>query len=412
MTDVVPVPTAGPTEGRTAAERADYTLRTVSGRLLALSREVHDYAELSFEEHRAAAAVRGVLADAGFAVEPGVAGLPTAFTATYGSGDLVVGICAEYDALPEVGHACGHNIIAASAVGAALGLAEVADELGLTVKVLGTPAEEHGGGKVQMLEAGLFDDLTLSLMVHPSPYDVHPGVTATQGVSRFAATYVGVPAHAAAAPDRGINAADAAVVAQVAIGLLRQQLPATARVAAFVREGGRATNIIPERVIVDFEVREFDLDALHSLRDRVRACFQAGALATGCDLTIEETEPEYAPLRQDPRLAEPFAAAITDLGRTLLDTGSLAGGSTDMGNVSQHLPAIHPMVAVVGSENVPHTHGFAADAITPAADDAVVAGATAMVRTVIHVAQDPTLRAELLAAQAARAPYATQENPS
>lgn len=396
----------------TAAGRADRTIRDAGERLAALSHEVHGYAELSFEEHRAAAAVSGLLADNGFAVETGVGGLPTAFIATYGSGDLVVGICAEYDALPEVGHACGHNIIASSAVGAGLALAEVADDLGLTVKVLGTPAEEHGGGKVLMLEAGLFDDLTVSLMVHPGTSDVPPAATTTQGVARYAATYVGKPSHAAAAPQLGINAADAAVVAQVAIGLLRQQLPATARVAAFVREGGRATNVIPERVVVDFEVREFDLAAQHEVRDRVLDCFEAGALATGCRLSIEETEPEYAPLVQDPRLAAPFAAAIADLGRELLDTHSLTGGSTDMGNVSQHVPSIHPMIAVVGSTNSPHTHGFAADAVTPAADQAVVDGAIAMARAVIAIAEDPAIRAELIAEQAVRRPYAAEETQS
>jgi amidohydrolase len=398
-----------------AGPRADDAIRAASEQLVALSHEVHGYAELAFEEHEAAAAVSGVLADAGFSVESGVAGLPTAFVASYGSGDLVVGICAEYDALPEIGHACGHNIIASSAVGAALGLAEVAGVLGLTVKVLGTPAEEHGGGKVLMLEAGCFDDLTVSLMVHPAPTDVAPASATSQGVARFAATFTGTPSHAAAAPHLGVNAADAAVVSQVAIGLLRQQLPVTAQVAAFVSEGGKVTNIIPERVVVDFEVREFDVDAQARLVERVRACFEAGALATGCGLTIEATEPEYAPLLQDARLGAPFAAALTDLGREVHTESKLAGGSTDMGNVSQYLPSIHPMVAVIGSEHSPHTHGFAADAISPAADTTVVDAALAMARTIVAVAEDTAVRAELLAEQAARSPYprpASQENRS
>ncbi|TNM37399.1 M20 family metallopeptidase [Nocardioides albidus] len=390
----------------TAGHRAEQAVRAAQDQLVALSHEVHGYAELAFEEHQTAAAVSDALSAAGFSVEAGVAGLPTAFIATYGTGDLVVGICAEYDALPEIGHACGHNIIASSAVGAALGLAEVADELGLTVKVLGTPAEEHGGGKVLMLEAGCFDDLTVSLMIHPGPTDVAAGSATSQGVARFAATFTGIPSHAAAAPHLGVNAADAAVVSQVAIGLLRQQLPATARIAAFVSEGGKVTNIIPERVVVDFEVREFDMTAQERLIERVHACFEAGALATGCSLTIEPTEPAYAPLLQDVRLGEPFTAALTALGREVHAEGKTAGGSTDMGNVSQYLPAIHPMVAVGGSENSPHTHAFAADAVSPAGDVAVVDSAIAMARTIVAVAQDPTVRAELLAEQAARAPYA------
>ncbi len=388
------------------------TITAVRERLVTLSHEVHAHPEVAFEEHRSAAAVQAVLADAGFAVEPGTAGLPTAFTATYGSGEFVVGICAEYDALPGIGHACGHNIIASSAVGAALGLAPLADELGITVKVLGTPAEEHGGGKVLMLEGGAFDDLTVAMMVHPGPLDAHPSITRTQGVCRFAATFTGRPAHAAAAPQLGINAADAAVVAQVAIGLLRQQLPATARVAAFVREGGRATNIIPERVVVDFEVREFDLAEQHRVLERVLDCFHAGALATGCHLQIEETEPEYAPLVQDSRLAAPYAAALTALGRTAVSEDPLSGGSTDMGNVSQFVPSIHPMIAVLGSENAPHTHAFAADAASPAADDTVIHGAIALARAAAAVALDTPTRAGLLAEQAARAPYARQEKQS
>lgn len=388
------------------------TIIDAGERLVALSHEVHGHPELAFEEHRSSAAVQAVLADAGFTVETGVAGLPTAFTATYGAGDLVVGICAEYDALPGIGHACGHNIIAASAVGAALGLAPLADELGLTVKVLGTPAEEHGGGKVLMLEAGAFDDLTVAMMVHPGPADAHPGITRTQGVCRYAATFIGRPAHAAAAPQLGINAGDAAVIAQVSIGLLRQQLPSTTRVAAFVREGGQATNIIPERVVVDFEVRDFDLAEQHRVLERVLDCFHAGALATGCDLQIEETEPEYAPLVQDARLAEPYAEAIADLGRQAIVDQPLSGGSTDMGNVSQHVPSIHPMIAVRGSQNAPHTHAFATDAATPAADETVLHGAIAMARAAVHIALDPTVRAELLAEQAARAPYNRQEKQS
>ncbi|MDI3418139.1 M20 family metallopeptidase [Streptomyces luteolus] len=389
----------------TTPDLGDAVVAEIAGlreRLVRLSHDIHGFAELSFEEHRAADALADALAEAGFDVERGVADLPTAFKASYGTGDLVVGICAEYDALPDVGHACGHNIIATTALGAALGLAPVADRLGITVKVLGTPAEEHGGGKVLMIDAGLFDDLTVAMMVHPGNADTHPADTATQGVGRWAATFTGKASHAAAAPQLGVNAADAAVVTQVALGLLRQQLPATARVAAFVREGGRATNIIPERTVVDFEVREFDLDAQRELHARVLACFEAGALATGCTLELEETEPEYAPLRQDVRLANRYAAALDRIGRPLAERSPLSGGSTDMGNVSHLLPSIHPMIAVRGSTNAPHTHGFAQDVISAEADATVVDGATAMALTAVSVAQDETLRRELLAEQRGR----------
>lgn len=374
-------------------------------RLVALSHAVHAHAELAFDEHQSAAELIAVLDEAGFQIDKGVGGLPTAFTATRGTGDLVIGICAEYDALPEVGHACGHNLIAASAVGAALGLAEIVDDLGITVKLIGTPAEEHGGGKVLLLEAGVFDDLTCAMMIHPATVDAHPSVSLTQGVGRYVATFTGKASHAAAAPQDGINAADAAVVTQVAIGLLRQQLPASARIGLFVRDGGQATNIIPERVLVDFEVREFDVASQEALRERVFDCFRAGALATGCTVEFELTEPEYEPVRQDARLGEPFAAAMVALGRAPQRETPLTGGSTDMGNVSQYLPSIHPIVAVQGSDNPPHTRGFADDVITPASEDTLVDGAAAMAATAVAVAQDPVVRAQLRDEQNHRPAY-------
>lgn len=385
--------------------RATQSVLQIRERLTRLSHDIHGLAETSFEEHRSAARLRDELADAGFAITAPVADLPTAFTARYGTGDFVVGICAEYDALPEIGHACGHNVIATAAVGAAIGLAAVADELGLTVEIVGTPAEEHGGGKVLMLERGCFDHHTVALMVHPGTVDADPVETASQGVARFAVTFTGRAAHAAAAPTDGVNAADAAVVAQVAVGLLRQQVPASSRIGLFVRDGGQATNIIPERTVVDVEVRDFDLEALHSLRRRVEDCFSAGALATGCQMQVEETEPLYAPLRQDPRLAGPYRDAVRALGRRLADTGGLTGGSTDMGNVSQHVPAIHPMIDVDGSGAPPHTRGFADDAVSPGGDAAAVDGAIAMAQTIIEAASDADLRAELIAEQRARAPF-------
>jgi amidohydrolase len=370
--------------------------------LVGLSRAIHAEPELAFGEDKASRRVAELLEAAGFTVECGVAGLATALTATYGSGELTVGICAEYDALPEIGHACGHNVIAAAGVGAALGLAEVADELGIRVKLIGTPAEEHGGGKVLLLDRGVFDDVTVAMMVHPGPHDSHPRDVTSQAVSRFAVTFTGQASHAAAAPQRARNAADAAVIAQVAIGLLRQQLSSECRVGLFVREGGQVTNIIPERTVVECEVRAFDADEFAGLRERVVACFEAGAHATGTDVSIEPTEPDYAPLRQDPRLADLYAEAIERTGRSVGDREPLSGGSTDMGNVSQALSSIHPMIAILGSEHAPHTRGFAAEAATAAADNAVVDGALALAWTGTALAGDRRLRRELVDEHTAR----------
>ncbi|MEV0081443.1 amidohydrolase [Saccharopolyspora sp. NPDC050642] len=377
-------------------------------RLLRLSHDLHAEPELSFAEHRSVTKVTDVLREAGFTVEPGPADVPTAFTAEYGAGEFTVGICAEYDALPDIGHACGHNIIASAAIGAAIGLAAVADELGVRVKVVGTPAEEHGGGKVLLLERGVFDDVTVAMMVHPAQYDTHPGHFSSQAVSRFAVTYGGRASHAAAAPHLGVNAADAAVVAQVAIGLLRQQITAECRIGLFVREGGAVTNIIPERSVVDCEVRAFDFDEMAALKQRVLACFEAGALATGTTMAVEPTEPDYAELVQEPEMSELFAAHIESLGRELRDTRGTRGGSTDMGNVSKVLPSIHPSIAIIGCEHPPHTHGFAAAAATAAADDAVFDGAVAMALTAVDVAIDPVLRQKFLAEQATRGTAATR----
>ncbi|KAA5830505.1 M20 family metallopeptidase [Saccharopolyspora hirsuta] len=364
--------------------------------LVRLSRSLHAEPELAFAEHRSVAKVTELLAEAGFAVEPGPEDVPTAFTAVRGSGEFTVGICAEYDALPEIGHACGHNVIAAAAVGAAIGLAAVADELGIRVKVVGTPAEEHGGGKVLLLERGVFDDVTVAMMVHPGQADVHPAAFASQAVSRFAVTYEGRASHAAAAPHQGINAADAAVVAQVAIGLLRQQITGDCRIGLFVREGGAVTNIIPERSVVDCEVRAFDVESMSALQERVMACFDAGARASGATMFVEPTEPLYAELVQEPAMADRFAAHVEALGRELRETDHRPGGSTDMGNVSHVVPSIHPSIAIVGCEHPPHTRGFAAAAATPAADDAVLDGAAAMALTAVDVAADPVLRQKFL----------------
>ena len=391
---------SGQNEITSYRERVREAQESWRDRLLQLSRSLHAEPESAFAEHRSVEKVTALLRDAGFTVEPGPDDVPTAFSAVRGSGEFTVGICAEYDALPGIGHACGHNIIAVAAVGAAVGLAAVADELG--IQVVGTPAEEHGGGKVLLLERGVFDDVSVAMMVHPAQEDIHPAAFSSQAVSRFAVTYTGRASHAAAAPHLGVNAADAAVVAQVAIGLLRQQIPDGCRIGLFVREGGAVTNIIPERTVVDCEVRTCAAGELSALKERVLACFDAGARATGSTMAVEPTEPDYAELHQDPSMSDLFAGHLESFGRELQESRRIRGGSTDMGNVSQVIPSIHPSIAIVGSENAPHTRGFAADAASANADDAVVDGAAAMALTAVDVAADPVLRQKFLAEHAAR----------
>ncbi|MEU0239029.1 amidohydrolase [Nocardiopsis sp. NPDC006198] len=350
--------------------------------ILALSAEIHRRPELAFAEHRAAARVAGTLRAAGFAVRVGAFGLDTAVEATFGAGDIAVAICAEYDALPGIGHACGHNIIAAAGVGAAIALASVADTLGIRVKLLGTPAEEHGGGKILMLEAGAWDDVDFSLMVHGGPgQDLRCADVRTQAVARFDVSFQGLPGHAGAPSPEGVNAANAATVGLVAMGLLRQHLPDGVRANAFVAEGGEATNIIPSSTRVRAEVRADTLEAVETARRRILACFEGGAIATGCSWSWEDAEPTYADVVQNPVLAHAWDRNLAALGRSPRPYAGSPGGSTDMGNVSHVLPSIHPLIAIEGCSSAPHTPEFTGDAIGPAAEGAAVDGALAMALT-------------------------------
>ncbi len=366
--------------------------------LVRLSRAIHDHPETAFEEHQACSWTAETLAEGGYAVTQGTAGMPTAFTAEIGSGPLVVAVCAEYDALPGVGHACGHNIIAASAVGAGLALAGIADELGVTVRVLGTPAEEGGGGKVTMLDHGVFDDVHLAMMIHPWPADWLHGTCLA--VSHFDMTFTGKSAHASAAPWEGVNAGDAMTIAQVAIGLLRQQLRAGDQIHGIVTYGGQAANIIPEAVTGRFMCRASTLGGLELLEPRVMACFEAGALATGATVTRHDLAPAYSHMESDPDLLGLYRINAESLGRNFdLDDAQAPRPtfSTDMANVSLAVPTIHPLVGIDAAGSVNHQPQFAAACVTPSADAALRDGAVSMAWTVIDAAGSGPVRERLLA---------------
>ena len=389
----------------TAKEQARARIAAAAGQLLELSHRIHAHPETAWAEHRAAGWLTDALEGLGYAVTRGACQLPTAFTASIGTGDLRIGICAEYDALPGLGHACGHNIIAAAAIGAATGLAGVADQLGLTVTVLGTPAEEGGGGKIFMLDRGAFDGLHAAMMIHPGPGDA--GRAEPFAVDHQHISYRGTTAHAAAYPELGVNAADAFTIAQVAIGLLRQQLPASVRVHGIVTQAGLAPNAIPDRAEGRWYVRAASLAELDRIEPRVRACFQAGALATGCELAIKPDSPRYAEFRNDKQLLGLFLANARDLGRPF--TGSGAGArmnraSTDMGNISLRLPAIHPYLGIDSLPAVNHQPEFAAHCAGTAADRAVLDGAIALAATVIDAATRDNVRDRLLHPPSSRRP--------
>ena len=258
---------------------AQEQINAIQAELLKLSHRIHAHPELGFEEERACTWLAESLTDAGFSVETGVFDLPTSFVAKAGNGPLHLAICAEYDCLPGVGHACGHNLIAAMALGAGIAAARVADEVGLTVQVIGTPAEEGGGGKIMLLDRGAFAGVHAAMMTHPAPSDsIMPKIIAS---SRFNVHYRGKAAHAAAYPELGINAADAMTIAQTAIGLLRQHIRSTDRIHGIITKGGDAPNIIPAHTSAQYSVRGRTVAALEELRPRVYRCFEAGALATG-----------------------------------------------------------------------------------------------------------------------------------
>ena len=382
-----------------AKQSVESTVDAALGSLIELSHTIHAHPELSYEEVRSAEATATALEQGGFTVTRGTAGLPTAFSAESGTGPLVLAICAEYDALPDVGHACGHNIIAATAVGAGLALSAVADDVGLAVRVLGTPAEEGGGGKILMLERGAFAGVHAAMMVHPWPTERLTG--SCLAVAHFDVNYTGREAHASAAPWKGVNAQDALTVAQVAIGLLRQQLQPGDQVHGVVTQSSSAANVIPAAITARFMVRSPTAAGLAALRPRVDACFEAGALATGCSLEYEELAPVYSHMEADPELLRAYRGNAEALGRHFEadDAGApLPTFSTDMANVSLAVPTIHPLMGIETYGAVNHQREFAAACVTPSADAAVRDGAVALAWTAIDAATDPELRQRLLSA--------------
>jgi amidohydrolase len=388
----------GATQETAAAKKVAETV-IVQGlpELVALSHSIHSTPELCYNETRSASAVADALRAGGLEVTEGAYEIETALESRSGTGELVIALCAEYDALPEVGHACGHNIIAASAVGAGLALAAVADQIGLQVRVLGTPAEEGGGGKILMLDRGAFAGVHAAMMVHPWPTERLTG--SCLAVAHFDVHFSGKEAHASAAPWEGVNALDAMTISQVALGLLRQQLPPGDQVHGVITRGGGGANVIPAAVTGRYMARSLTIGGLETLEPRIRACFEAGALATGCTVAYQKLSPDYSHMEVDPALLAAYRVNAESLGRHFDadDEGTpLPTFSTDMANVSLAVPTIHPLIGIAAGGAVNHQHEFAAACITPSADAAVRDGALALAWTAIDAATDPVLRQRLL----------------
>jgi len=366
-----------------ATERFD----AVEAELRDISHWMYHNPEIAFEEHNTSARLVEFLRAQSFEVEYPSFGLDTAFAARAGSEGPEVVICAEYDALPEVGHACGHNIIATAALGAGVALVGAASELGFRIRVQGTPAEEAYGGKVDLINNGAFKGAALSMMIHPSPTDVvDPNFL---GVAHVDVEFTGKESHAAFAPQLGINALDAAVQAYVNISTLRQALYPTDKVHGVIDYGGGAPNVIPAFTKMSWYVRAATKDRLDELYARVVACFAAAAAATGCSYEVKSRGHTYTDLISDPLLVDLYLHNSEKLGRPMgrgADGDPSAAGSTDMGNVSHEVPAIHPMVGIESDPWVNHQKEFASATILPPGDAAIRDGALAMAHTVIDVA--------------------------
>lgn len=366
-----------------AKRQAFELVDTAADQLVSVSREIFARPELGFEEHFAHDLLTSRLTDAGLEVERAAFGLDTAFAASAGSEGPVVGVICEYDALPGIGHACGHNVIAAAGLGAAMAVAPLAGTLGGRLRVLGTPAEEGGGGKEFMIRAGAFDDLTAAMMVHPADHDLPTMRTlAFQGL---VVSYTGRAAHAAASPEAGLNALDAAVLGYNAIAALRQHIRPEERIHGIFTKAGDKANIVPAEAEAMWYVRSGTTEHLEALKERVVACLRAGADATGCSIDIMWLDPPYAEMIDDRDLLGLYERNAATLGRVFEATDQEVVGSTDMGNVSQHVASIHPMIAVAPAGTSIHTEAFATYAGGPEGDSAVLDGAKAMAATVIDV---------------------------
>jgi amidohydrolase len=364
--------------------------------LIDVSLDLHQHPEIAFEEVRSAGKLADFLEANGFALERGICEIPTAFRASYGSGEPRVAIIAEYDALPGVGHGCGHNIIGTASCAAGIAVRPLVDEIGGTLEVIGTPAEEAAGGKVYMAARGAFDGLTCAMMVHPGNRDT--AIAYALSCLELDVEFEGRAAHAAARPDAGINALDAMVAAFGSIGLLRQQLKDSARVHGIITEGGQAVNVIPHHTAAKLLVRTEDDDYMDDvLKPKVLACFEGAARATGCELKHKwGQESRYKTMRTNLTLAEVYKANIESLGRTVVSPESNRSmGSTDMGNVSQIVPGIHPAIAIAPPHIPIHTNDFREFAASESGHAGLMDSAKALAMTAIDVFVDPGLREEM-----------------
>ncbi len=355
-----------------------------------LSLKIHSSPELGFQEVKAAAWLAQYLEESGFFVERGICELSTAFRGSYGEGKPAIAILAEYDALPHLGHACGHNLIAASAVGAAVASKLAINQFGGSILVVGTPAEELYGGKAIMADRKAFDNLDMAMLVHPGVRDT--ATTRALACQALEVEFFGKAAHAAASPEGGINALEAMLNSFAAINSLRQHIKDKARIHGIITDGGEAANVVPAHSAGTFLVRAEDDTYLAELKGRVINCFIGAATASGARLEYRWGSICYAPLRNNLTLARLFRQNMQFLGRKvkLFEPGQ-AFGSTDMGNVSQLVPSIHPRVAIAPEDVLIHSPQFAEAAASEAGIKGLLDAAKALAMTVVDLVANPEI---------------------
>jgi amidohydrolase len=367
------------------------------GSLFELSCLLHENPETAMQEHQAQSWLTSTLMAHGFVIEKGFAGLPTAFRASYGRSQPRLAFLAEYDALPGLGHACGHNLIATAAVAAAIGTRTAVDALGGTLLVIGTPGEELEGGKIIMVSRGAFQDAEVAMMMHPSAHD--SATIKALACIALEVEFFGKEAHAAAHPELGINSLEAMILSFNAINTLRQHIHPDARIHGVITDGGSAANIVPKHSAGRFLVRSENLDYLQELRGKVLRCFQSAAMATGAKLEYRWDEKEfYAPMRNNPALANLYINNMAEMGHLVpFFNTEQSFGSTDMGNVSQTLPAIHASVAIAPPGVSKHTPEFARLAGDQKSFEVIIEAATALAFTAIDLLSQPAKLTEVKA---------------
>jgi amidohydrolase len=391
------------TDRRVIKQAACAAIDAASARLFDISAKMHAETELSFEEVKAQAWQCAALRAAGFAVEEGLGSLKTAFRATAASGKpgpCIAFLC-EYDGLPVYGQSCGHNVVAAAGVGAAIGLARVIGETGGTAIALGTPGEEGGGGKNIMHREGFFAGIDAMMLVYPGFDDI--AHSRSLCVTRVQVAYHGKAAHAAARPELGINALDALLLAINGISALRQQLPSDVRVHTIITKGGTLPQVVPDHTTAVLTVRANSPATLNAVIPRIDACLQGGAQMTGARLEQTWSDKPGRELLSNLAMARSFERNLAALGRTTRPRDELSGAwSGDTGNVSWFVPTIQPQMAMTARDVPPHSHEFHAASIGPAADACILDSAKAMAMTAIDLVTDAALmqkvRAEFSAA--------------